>query len=53
MWWDAKIAPDSEDVPPLQNIGVTEVVDDFMGGQHGCFDEDFWDQIMRDSDTAE
>jgi hypothetical protein len=52
-WWDSKIARDSEGVPPLQNIGVTEVVDDFMGGQHGCFDEDFWEQIMRGWDTAQ
>jgi hypothetical protein len=28
MWWDSKIAPDSEDLPPLQNMGVTEVVGD-------------------------
>jgi hypothetical protein len=22
MWWDAKIAPDSEDIPPFQNVGL-------------------------------
>jgi hypothetical protein len=51
MWWDTKIAPD--DVPPLQNVGVTEAVDDLIGGQHNCFDEDFWEQVMRDWDTAQ
>lgn len=53
MWWDAKIVPDSEDVPPFQNAGVTEVVDDLLGGQHNCFDENFWEQIMRDWDATQ
>jgi len=40
-WWDAKFATDPAEVAPLQNMDVTEVVDDWMGCQYSCFDEDF------------